>query len=56
MVEATIRLRGAGGTTTFSQSLIDPPTEVPDNGSTLGLFGTVLVALGLFARSRKAMA
>jgi hypothetical protein len=56
MVEATIRLRGAGGTTTFSQSLVDPPAEVPDNGSTLGLFGAVLVALGLFARSRKATA
>ena len=57
MVEATIRLRGAGGTTTFSQSLVDPPTQgndVPDGGSTLSLLGAALVGLGLVSRSRKA--
>ncbi len=57
MVEATIRLRGAGGTTTFSQSLVDPPTDgVPDTGSTVAFLGAALVGLGLFSRSRKANA
>lgn len=53
MVEATIRLRGAGGTTTFSQSLVDPLPQVPDGGSTMALLGAVLVGFGWFSRSRK---
>ena len=56
MVEATIRLRGAGGTTTFSQSLVDPIAEVPDGGSTLALLGAALVGFGCFSRARKATA
>jgi hypothetical protein len=56
MVEATIRLRGAGGTTTFSQSLVDPLPQVPDGGSTLALLGAALVGFGWFSRSRAATA
>jgi hypothetical protein len=59
MVEATIRLRGAGGTTTFSQSLVDPLPEVNpviDGGSTLSLLGAALVGFSCFARSRKSTA
>lgn len=52
MVEATIRLRGFGGTTTFSQSLVDPPPAVPDGGSTLALLGAALVGVGLLSFSR----
>jgi hypothetical protein len=56
MVEATILLRGAGGATDFSQSLVDPPAQVPDGGSTLALLGAALVGFGWFSRSRKATA
>lgn len=54
MVEATIMLRGSGGMTYFSQSLVDPPpNSVPDGGSALALLGSALAGLGFFSRSRK---
>lgn len=51
MVEATIILRGTGGATTFSQSLV-APADAPDGGSTLALLGAALVGIGCLSRSR----
>jgi len=48
MFEATITQRIGGGRVSFSSSLIDPPTSVPDGGSTLVLIGLSFVALSLY--------